>query len=370
MTNGIAMQYNQILKPCCSFNPKWKHTIGNTDLSNWHKSIEIQNLVSLMDNNIWPDECSQCKNHESQGISSMRQKGNNSYNDYDDSDITLEIRPGNICNLACQTCWPEASSRVISFYQQANLLTRKQVVSIPLKNYESLLSIKDRLKNISILGGETFYDKNCLNLLKWLIKNNFTSTITIITNGTNVDFDLLEKYKHKIKLVFSLDAIEKPSEYIRYGSKWDIVKQNYLKSKTISNIETRVNITLSTYNYCYLPSLIDFLIEDWPSVVSFSRATIQDNTNYMDESIIPLEFRDKIISDLNESLKKILKSSIELNQKLHAIHNIKNVVDNLKNYKWDNEGYEKFKEFVKKMDAVKMINFNEYCQSAAVMFDL
>ena len=27
-------------------------------------------------------------------------------------DITLEIRPGNTCNFACQTCWPEASSRV------------------------------------------------------------------------------------------------------------------------------------------------------------------------------------------------------------------------------------------------------------------
>jgi sulfatase maturation enzyme AslB (radical SAM superfamily) len=192
----------------------------------------------------------------------------------------------------------------------------------------------------------------------------------MFTNGSTVDFNLLEKYNHHITLVFSLDAIGKPSEYIRYGSSWETVKQNYLKAKTYSNIETRVNITLSPYNYWYLPALIDFLLEDWPAVVTFGRADVSSNSKYMDESIIPTQFRNKLIDELNQSLKKILKSSVEINQKLHAVQNIRNITINLKELPWNETEYLKFKEFIRKMDSVKMISITDYCKSTADMVGL
>jgi ubiquitin C-terminal hydrolase len=49
----------------------------------------------------------------------MRLNGDAAYSHYAQDELVLEIRPGNTCNLACQTCWPQASSRVTDYYRKA-----------------------------------------------------------------------------------------------------------------------------------------------------------------------------------------------------------------------------------------------------------
>ena len=129
---------------------------------------------------VWPKNCNFCKQQESQGRNdSVRLNGLSSYSNYSQDDITLEIRPGSVCNFACQTCWPAASTRVKSYYDQAKITIVKKdlLTSVDVEeknnfeNFDFLNPIAHRLKSVVLLGGEPFYDKNCLNFLDWWNQN-------------------------------------------------------------------------------------------------------------------------------------------------------------------------------------------------------
>ena len=154
----------------------------------------------------------------------MKHASNSAYKNYNVTDITLEIRPGNVCNFACQTCWPAASSRVTSFFQQAGFdVTTPDRPKFGIDgtanivDYEFLDSIKDRIKDVVILGGEPFYDKSCLAFLDWAIKN-LSANLTLFTNTSIIREDIISAYPGTLTIVSSLDAVGKPAEYIRFGT--------------------------------------------------------------------------------------------------------------------------------------------------------
>lgn len=376
LTNGIAIGYDKVVKPCCVFktSESWKkiNHINNVNLATWHQTDQLNNLTTNLNNNIWPNECSVCQVIENMNRGdSVRLNAENSYSNYSSTDITLEIRPGSVCNFACQTCWPLASSRVREFYKKANLLEIKtEDKKNKFTNFNFLLPIRARLKNIIILGGEPFYDKDCLRLLSWLSNNDFLSDIIIFTNGSNIDFNFIKNYKGKLTLVFSLDAIGKPAEYIRYGTSWDIVLKNFNDCKNFKNINLRVNITTSPYNYFYLKDLIEFLVQDWPEVVSFGVASTSNNSLFMDETVIPMENRKKIVDSLNDTKSILMYADIEYYQKINAINAVESIINNLINFNWNESKFTQFKNFVKSMDSVKNISCLDYCPEVADFIDL
>ena len=130
LEHGLAIGYNGVVKPCCdwSFDQDYAELNHHTqiDLSTWHQSIPIVNARQKLNNNQWPDSCRRCAKIEQQGrTDSTRGNAASAYKSYQGNDITLEIRPGSVCNFACQTCWPEASSRVAQFYDRAGLIDIK-----------------------------------------------------------------------------------------------------------------------------------------------------------------------------------------------------------------------------------------------------
>jgi hypothetical protein len=158
-------------------------------------------------------------------------------------------------------------------------------------------------------------------------------------------------------LVFSLDAISVPAEYIRFGTKWETVWNNYQKVKMIPHIIVRVNITTSPYNYLYFPDLLDLLIDDWPEVVSFGRPT----EKFFNEKVVPMSLRPKIIGRLEDTIEKLKQANIESGQKSNAVNAVQSIVENLKSTPYDRELHQQFIDFVRKMDNVKNINFVDYC---------
>jgi organic radical activating enzyme len=215
--HGIALSYDQVVKPCCNWRlnnawPKQNH-INQVDLSTWHQSTQVLHTLTELENNAWPTACGKCKEFEAHGRGdSIRGNGNHSYQHYQDDDITLEIRPGSVCNFACQTCWPAASSRVAEFHSRAGLIDIKNVDSTSLDNFDFLLPIRDRLRDVVLLGGEPFYDKSCLKFLKWA-KEHLTANITMFTNGSRIDFDFLNVYNKQV-LTYP-DALFITSDYIK-----------------------------------------------------------------------------------------------------------------------------------------------------------
>jgi hypothetical protein len=349
LTNGLALSYDQIVKPCCQFKHKsWNHTIHNTDLSKWHSGPEMVQLKKELSTGTFPEQCIRCEQHESSGKGdSMRLNGESSYAYYTDADITLEIRPGNTCNFACQTCWPDASSRVGSYYKQAFGTT--EIVSKRYTDYSFLDNISHRLRDIILLGGEPFYDKNCIAFLNWLQKKNLNANLTMFTNGSVIDWDFINNYKGKLFIVVSMDAYGKVAEYIRPGTEWETVKANYERLRSIQHIDTRVNITASVYNYPFISELLEWLSQDWPALVTFGYA----NDPWLRPNTVPKELVPPIVERLHKTIGVIQKSDIVLHQKQNTQGALSDISNSLMNDEFDHEAHKNLVNFMSKMDMVK-----------------
>ena len=375
LKHGLAIDYNRLVRPCCSFhgNQIWRdqNQIQKVNLVTWHQKSQLVELRDQLSNDQWPSECHVCKELESQGRGdSMRLNAQSSYAHYQPEDITLEIRPGNVCNFACQTCWPEASSRVTDFYQRAGIDTTQDwtasdehSITITQERHpldlDKIATVLPRIKDIVILGGEPFYDPNCKKLLAWLVEQQCTANLLIFTNGSCIDREMLQNYPGKITLIFSIDAMGEAAEYIRFGTRWSEVCDNYLYSRSQPDINTRVNITVSAYNFHLVGKLVEWLAQDWPEVVSFGVASTVNNSWFMDESVLPLLSRAWIVEHLQNTLGYLDHADIEQYQRINAQNALSAIVDRLQDMPFDAIKYQRFVDFVAAMDRVKRTNFKQ-----------
>ena len=383
LKHGLAIDYNRLVRPCCSFhgNQIWRdqNQIQKVNLVTWHQKSQLVELRDQLSNDQWPSECHVCKELESQGRGdSMRLNAQSSYAHYQPEDITLEIRPGNVCNFACQTCWPEASSRVTDFYQRAGIDTTQDwtasdehSITITQERHpldlDKIGTVLPRIKDIVILGGEPFYDPNCKKLLAWLVEQQCTANLLIFTNGSCIDREMLQNYPGKITLIFSIDAMGEAAEYIRFGTRWSEVCDNYLYSRSRPDINTRVNITVSAYNFHLVGKLVEWLAQDWPEVVSFGVASTVNNSWFMDESVLPLLSRAWIVEHLQNTLGYLDHADIEQYQRINAQNALSAIVDRLQDMPFDAIKYQRFVDFVAAMDRVKRTDFK---QSMPVLADI
>lgn len=359
--NGLAISYDHVIKPCCVWkidnNWQQQNQLPTVDLANWHTSQSVINIQQSLTQDQWPTSCSDCARIESHGRSdSMRVNGNSAYAHYDANDITLEIRPGNTCNFACQTCWPEASSRVAQYHSQAGLIDIKNINSRRITDFEFLLPIRHRIRDVVLLGGEPFYDKACREFLAWA-QQNLSANLTMFTNGSMIDWDFLSNYQGRITLVFSIDAAGHAAEYVRMGTVWLDVWSNYQRAKAMVN--TRVNITTSVYNYHHLESLMELLTPDWPDVVSFGTPIKE----HLLESIVPVDLRDEIISSLHRAIQLVENANIESGQKHNAVNALTSIATRLQTQPWNAAGHQQWCNFVQSMDQVKGIAARDYCST-------
>lgn len=359
VTNGLALSYDHVVKPCCMFkHNNWNHTLSNTDLSQWFSSEVVQDLKTQLEQDIWPAECTWCEQQENQERGdSIRLGGESAYGHYTQDDITLEIRPGNTCNFACQTCWPAASSRVSSYHKQA--FGTKDVRSKRYDDFGFLDLIKHRLKDIVLLGGEPFYDKNCLNFLSWLKDSDIDANLTMFTNGSVVDWDFIHNYVGKLTVVVSIDAFGNLAEYVRPGTEWNTVSTNYSKLKQTGHINTRVNVTTSVYNYPFLEELVEWLAMDWPEIVSFGIVS----QPYLQEFVVPNHCRAKIVDGLLNTVNIVNNSNIIEHQKQNATGALTSIAKNLQSENFDKELHNQFLRHMTRLDLVKNlygIDYNSY----------
>jgi hypothetical protein len=359
--HGIALSYDQIVKPCCAWQVSNSWSKNNhyqkIDFATWHQSPQVASVRQAIELDQWPESCSGCERIEAQGrVDSMRGNGNHAYADYDHDDITLEIRPGNTCNFACQTCWPEASSRVAQYHNQAGLIDIKNLDSTRMDDFDFLLPIADRIRDVVLLGGEPFYDKSCLRFLSWA-QQNLRSHLMMFTNGSVIDQDFLLTYPGQLTVIFSLDAVGEPAEYIRYGTVWSEVLENYLAVKSMANIEVRVNITCSVYNYMHLEPLIELLCADWPAVVSFG----VPHQPYLTEQSIPDHMRDTVMQSLQRVVDRLNTATIPTDQRSNAVNAVNSIIRNLDSVPFDAGQNQQFREFMAQMDRVKQIRAGDYC---------
>ena len=366
LQHGYAISYNHVVKPCCAWKLTPEYMIANkvsdVDLSTWHQLEFVQTKIKDLAIGRWPEECGRCRDLEAQGRGdSMRLNGNSQYGHYTDADITLELRPGSTCNFACQTCWPEASSRVAQYQHQAGMIDIKNLDSYRIDDFDWLLPITDRIKDVVLLGGEPFYDRNCRRFLDWS-RNHLKADIMMFTNGSMIDFDFLDTYAGQLTLIFSIDAVGRPAEYVRFGTEWDVVSQNYLHCRSLAKVKTRVNITTSVFNFAYLESLLAWLAEDWPDLVTFG---VPNKPIFFDAAAIPSSEQQKLRASLDRTLRNLQKASIEKDQKINAMNAVKNIMNCIESRPFDVANNAEFSNYVHTMDRVKNIQIKDYCPEVA-----
>lgn len=364
ITNGISIKQDRVLRPCCiwEFDQNWAktNTVDAVDINSWHLSKDVISKKQQLDNNQWPDNCKSCSRREQAGdYNNMRSNGNSAYANYNQDDITLEIRPGSVCNFACQTCWPEASSRVTKFQLAAGIIN-KRPVKATIENFEFLQPIAHRIRDVILLGGEPFYDKNCKKFLEWS-KHNLKATQMIFTNGLVVDYNFLKNYQGKIILIFSLDAVGRAAEYIRAGTVWEQVWKNYQQCKLLDNVEVRVNVTASVYNYAYLKSLFELLTTDWPDLITIG--TVSED--YLQAKVIPLKTRQLVVESLTGVEDIIYRLEIPLHQKQHVCNAIKTLENELKISEFDDKSYQYLMNYIQSLDRVKQLHIQDFCPETA-----
>ena len=356
LEHGVAIGYDHVITPCCDFvyDSTWadQNHISQVDLSTWHQSPQVIQIRQELAEGTWPAQCQRCARMEQQGRQdSGRGNSLQAYADYQNQDIVLEIRPGSVCNFACQTCWPEASSRVAQYHHQAGLIDIKTINSTNIDTFEFLQPIADRIRTVALLGGEPFYDPSCKKFLAWA-EQNLQATMIMFTNGSHVNWDWVSNYAGKIIMVFSIDAVGQAAEYVRVGTDWPVVHANYVQAQSHPNIELRVNITMSVYNYHLIEGVVDLLTPQWPAVVSFGHI----RQLHLSESSVPDANRPELITSLQRCIIKLWKASIESGQQHNAVNAIQSVINNLREQQFDLAGFQQLTQFVHNMDRVKRLN--------------
>ena len=170
------------------------------------------------------------------------------------------FNPGSICNLACVTCGPDASTR---WQRELGLPVDS---GNPREINQETINKARLMTGIVIGGGEPVLNFSTESLLENLNSNQMVS---VHFNGTVLPrqsfLDKSSKLSN-IHYVFSIDGVDKRFEYLRWPAEWNKVVQNilWLIENAPVNIQFGVNITISQLNRPYQDEIVDWVNQTIP----------------------------------------------------------------------------------------------------------
>lgn len=322
------------IAPCCFYQSNSQHTYNNFE-DYWH-SDEIVELRSQMLNDQKPKGCWKCYSEESLNKKSMRQSVNDSRLDINKNflvkkpnhPIQIKMLAGSSCNLACRMCQSHVSSKVHSVWQKIGRSTKLPYQYDTIAD-EYIRKHADTIQFIDLMGGEPLYHKNILNLLNYLVENNYSKNITLYltTNGMLIKKQIQDLFKSfkKVVAIFSLDGIDKVHEYIRPGSDWQTIIENMEILRQQSNIDVLVQPTISVLNILRLPDL-----DKWCEQNSYhqTQQCVVHDPIELNPKQLPLELRPLVSNKYKNFLQNKTYACLGFIKQLDAYWNtdIKNIM--------------------------------------------
>jgi MoaA/NifB/PqqE/SkfB family radical SAM enzyme len=240
------------------------------------RMTELRNNLA---NGVRDSACQICWRMEDDGITSHRQHSleNDEEPIYDPNLEILDITTGNICNLKCRMCNPGASNLLMEdhkYFEKNNLLeefyavagerwdvsTAKATHKTP--QWEWILDNMHKIKILKASGGEPFYDKHILNLLKRCVEKGISNNVSLRfhTNGTQFNEKVLNLISHfHNQHTLSIDGVGSVYEYIRYPASFSDLNNKviyYLQYLNYPDIKIDLNFVVSSLN---LFNIADFI---------------------------------------------------------------------------------------------------------------
>ena len=259
--------------PCCANNLPLGD-IKTTSLEEiWNGEKMNQFRRSLFAKNL-PSSCQSCVETEKLGGQSLREKYNDFFNssfssvaDNTNEDGSLktisfkgwDFKVSNKCNFKCRMCGPRLSSAFTGVIQEhAKDLNIDQFVDNNIDHFEL----------IEFAGGETLLMDEQYELLEKLINRGrtdvelwYNTNMSVLSHkGKNI-LDYWDKWNpDKLTIFASIDEIGDRAEYIRKGTRWEIVDKN-LKTIAGQKFKRHVNTVVSCFNVFRLPEIIKHLTD-------------------------------------------------------------------------------------------------------------
>jgi len=274
-------------RDCCSSTPHV--TKMEPNFIKWWTGSEMQSLRSDLSGDAFPEQCRRCQQSESASVPSMRTvvgKDNKKFDIQSKYPNRYQIAFGNLCNLGCWSCEEHLSSVIQEEKRQLKILP-KGFVDPQIGFDKSWPSLKEAMLAsydeheeilINIWGGEPTISKDFVEFLELLVERGLSerTRIEMFTNchSPKEGFQQLlkkNKWAH-ITILASIDAVGSAGEWIRYGSDWGKVIDNFDKFTEVADY-LEVQCTLSVLSARHLPELKQFT-RDYN--VAFSAIPLQD----------------------------------------------------------------------------------------------
>lgn len=200
--------------PCCVYQASGKYST----IEQYESSDEIRQLKNATE---WPHGCGVCQQQEQRSQISYRQQVNQALNNV--RGRRYEIMPSNVCNLRCLMCGSNASTALAKERFHIGIDSVDLAYDVELSQQQlAILEQDDNIESISLIGGEFFLSKNCLDFLDFVIRRNIP--LRVVTNATVLLNSHLEKLQQiqNLELQISIDGVGPGYEFMRYPAKWSV----------------------------------------------------------------------------------------------------------------------------------------------------
>jgi len=245
------------------------------------------------------------------------------------SPTILEVFFNNKCNLACNYCGGNLSSKIEAENKKWGYFKKGEVQISPNKESFTKKLIPEfwkwfeknshTLKRLHILGGEPFFQTELDNLIEIIDKNPIPNCIINIVSNLNIKHEKLKFYIEKIKklilekkiarfdLTCSIDCWGPQQEYVRFGLKLNTWEKNFLYLLSEKWIYININSVISPLTIKTMPELFQ-KINNWKK----TRKIHQHFTGVVGEKWMKADIFGKGI--FTEDFNKILNAMTEDNE--------------------------------------------------------
>jgi radical SAM protein with 4Fe4S-binding SPASM domain len=277
---GINVDTTSQVYPCCEFDKR--HSIGTVKTQNLDEIWNSDSMKKIRKSMLSGESVSACKNcyfKEQTKQNSLRVNFNRDFSqEISKVDQTLDdgglpdaeikywdIRYNNLCNFACRSCSPSASS---SWYQVHNSLNPTNTLTVPLLQaadnqdqvFEQITKNIDIVTTIYFAGGEPAMINNFYKILELLIEHQrFDVQLRYNINMSRLTLknkSLLTLWKHfkNVSVGASLDAEHDRAGYLRVGTVWtDIIKNRQAIAEHCPHVDFWVTATTGLINALHVP---------------------------------------------------------------------------------------------------------------------
>ena len=253
--HGVTIFPNGKIGPCCLIDSSYLKPISELTNPNRFKDL-------YQEDNSPPSACAVCTQSETHTGRSYRTM-------FEQHRTTapglqyVDIRNTNLCNLKCRSCGPHYSSKWGDELRYTDSIKKQDIQ----EHLPYLLT--DDLHWMYFTGGEPLISKDHWDILEQLIESGRAKKIRLMynTNLTTLkykDKDIVSIWKQfkQVLINCSLDAAGPEINYIRSGSNWTEILQNFNTLHTISqthkHIKLNISPTMSILNIWFFADLIKF----------------------------------------------------------------------------------------------------------------